>query len=96
MIRAKTVASLFRYEKRWIKGEIARAKCGINMVPTNSTDPDACQWCLLGAIYKVYPDNTDEIISKLCCLIGIRIANWNDVPERTFKQVKALVKKAGI
>ena len=97
MIKAKTVASLFRYPKRWCKGDYAKNK---EKVGIDVYDADACSWCLEGAIKKVYPDNPDRILEKLSKLINSNlfgaIPNWNDKPKRTFEQVKALVIKAGI
>ena len=93
MIKAKTVASLFRYEKRWIQGDYARNIEGLN---TNFGGLNARQWCLAGAIYKVYPFTWSEMMEKIEKLIRGSIIHWNDNPRRTFKQVKALVKKAGI
>lgn len=59
---------------------------------------DACQWCALGAIGAVYPD--DEIIALETRLrqqtpMG-SIARWNDDPARTQSEVVALLKSLDI
>ena len=94
MIKAKTVASLFRYPKRWCKGAFAKNK---EKMAVDVFDTDACAWCLSGAVMKVYPDNPDRILKKLSKLINSNyLIHWNDNPSRTFEEIRAFVVKAGI
>ncbi len=50
------VRELLSDPSRWTQGTFARNRNGI---PTSSNAPDACKWCLLGAIRKCYPEEGD-------------------------------------
>jgi hypothetical protein len=100
---AKTVQELFSKRGRWIKDDDATNSEGHTVAPRSK---QATKFCLMGGIEHVY--NTKErtkITNKLAKVLDVRgkdkgyeyeIACWNDNNYRTFKEVKELVKKAGI
>lgn len=103
----KGVLALFQDAKHWAQGYYAfadrasnhRIKPGQgktisdNRVPAHS-DVAVC-WCLLGGIQKVNGgDNyaTEQVLERA---IGrVSVADWNDTPGRTVKEVRAALKKA--
>lgn len=88
---------------KWTQGTCARDTDGD---ATYSESPTAVCFCLLGAINKCYPideDNganyevKDKVKAKVIELSGYSsIANWNDVLERKFSDVKKLVEELDI
>ena len=80
---------------RWTQGVYARTKKGGRMTSVNSKKAEC--FCVMGAIYRVYRDqNISKAADKLRTVVGTGIINWNDAPERTFREVLAAAKKAGI
>lgn len=89
------IKELFIKKSTWTQHAPARKKNG-NVV--NSTSSEAIGWCLFGAINKCYDDKPDmytEVREKLEQSIK-NIVRWNDAPDRTFAEVKALVRKLDI
>lgn len=90
------VRELFTDESKWTQGHAARNEKGERVWYKS---PEACCWCLVGAINKCYvPAIRPEIFEKISDYINSRagISVWNDAPERTFAEVKALVEKLDI
>ncbi len=88
------IRELFKTKKDWIQKAAAKTKDGFPVLPKNE---NAVCWCLKGAIEKCYPEGKWlEIGEKIRMEIQNSIINWNDNENRTFKQVKALVKKLDI
>lgn len=77
-------------ESKWCKGSNARDSCG-NSVSSDS--PSAVCFCLRGSIYKAYDDEIswDRCFQSLAGRVGKCFENWNDAPERTFAEVKAVL-----
>src|SRR5690349_9172155 len=44
--------------ERWTQGTVARIKYGEDRMPT---DEDACQFCAIGALARVAPDQSSEV-----------------------------------
>jgi hypothetical protein len=84
-------------EKGWTQRAFARDRDGRKVL---ASDPRACKWCIGGAIYLAYPDQTAwlEAVAKLRKVIGdIALPTWwNDAPERTHEEVIEACRKAGI
>lgn len=76
---------------RWTQGEDARNAFG-NPVPFGH--PDACCWCLSGAIRALWLSGLDA--GRWFCFAD-RFAgdfiSWNDAPGRTFAEVVAALEK---
>lgn len=54
--------------------------------------PDACRWCIRGAMIKL---QADSVLVELCvkAMPDVLITAWNDAPERTFADIQALMAK---
>lgn len=95
--RPKTVLDLFDgHPERWIRRITAKDKHG---QVTYGGSPEACSWCLLGAIYEIYPyHEVDNIKQKLYNQLGndSPIVHFNDSMDTTFDMVVDLVRKAGV
>lgn len=88
----------------WTKGVLAQDK-NKNIVPVS--DVKAVSWCLVGAILKCYDINQiDSIFKEVCKEIGSEhtgysyscnnIIDYNNSPNRKFKDIKKLVNKLDI
>lgn len=55
--KLEAVRNLIIEEQHWIKGKYARDEKGKVVDPSS---PAACQWCLLGAIYKAIDKYEDK------------------------------------
>ena len=87
---------LLRTKKQWCQGTSARTETGGT---TNSQNPDAASWCILGAISKCYGHDQDYEAQTFLFRRKSRIKSmsiWNDNPQRKFSEVKALLKKLDI
>lgn len=83
-------------ERGWCQGALAKDADGSRVGPT---DPDACQWCAMGAIRAGHLTGsiTEEqhvrifnIINSVCDgLLG----TWNDAPFRTQAEVVAMLRE---
>ncbi len=84
------IKDLYTDESRWTKGAYARNGDG-HAVLFSEHDNAYC-FCLVGAIYKCYPDQINEIRKRIGTHLGIELVyEWNDNPSRTFAEVKSLV-----
>jgi len=85
---------LFTDPTTWCQRDFAQTSTGISIGPSN---PEATCWCLAGGIMKCYPTEEYGIIrNTLSRRIGGPLLDWNDAPERTFEEVKALVEELDI
>lgn len=82
----------FLNRDNWIQGAYGRDAQG------NSCDPAmAIKFCLGGAICKHYRMvETPEIFQRLRHVIGTMVTTWNDKPGRTWEEVEALIREAGV
>ena len=90
------VYELLADESRWCKGSVARTAEG---KPTNSSHPDACQWCLMGAVAHCYPAVADySAVAEKIMLHTREIfpTLWNDSVVRKHEEVVALAKELDI
>lgn len=96
------IKELLSDRSKWTKGYSALDTVGWIVTPNS---PDAVCWCLYGAIRVCYPDFSDltKVGTKLNDTIQHKIGNksityiiWQDQPERTFEEVKALVEELDI
>jgi len=79
-------------ESKWTQCTSARDSAG-NICYADSDL--AVSWCLAGAIRRIAPDDYTELLMFIYCLLGeTDPMEWNDAPERTFADVKALIAKA--
>lgn len=83
----------------WSRGELARGPDGKRL---DWYDPNACSWCVLGALYKCFGDrperfgNYAERHALRDVIGGGSIQQWNDDPETTHADVLATLRKAGL
>jgi hypothetical protein len=87
-----TVAELLAIPERWTIKAPARDLRGLAVLPR---DENAVCFCLLGAICKIYSDET-KIEEKTRGYLRTAICTWNEAPGRTHSEVLELVKKLGI
>lgn len=80
--------------ENWIK---RRSATDINGIMVEISNPRACCFCLLGAIFKAYKNHDDQmrVISVLAKRVN-NIAIWNDAVPRTWEDVEKLIKEAGV
>lgn len=90
------IKKFYSDKSKWCQGTGFRNKKGQSCA---SKDFQSC--CLVGAVYKFYPNKSKSIIN----LIERELKNtnqesllsiWNDDPKREFKDVKDLVTKLNI
>ena len=70
---------------------------GVSIMYYTGGKPKSC--CLIGALSVVYSLNADyfRVQTKIMKHLDINhIPSWNDAPERTFADIKALVKELNI
>lgn len=91
------VKELLSDESKWTKETYARSSDG---KPTAWFNQDAQCWCLLGAINLCYGGNSLDKLGMIRYALGLEFlsnaVDWNDHPNRTFSEVKALVEKLDI
>lgn len=88
------IQELLTDESKWTKSHEARDSYG---QPVDECSKEAVQWCLLGAIIKCY--NVDRI--GICNKVRIRLdsfmlTSWNDAQNRTFNDIRSLIKELDI
>lgn len=93
------IQELLSDESKWTKGANARDKDGNAVIETM---PQAAKWCLVGAASKCSKcsDQRNTILT-IASALGFNayeghIVDWNDSPERTFAEVRALIEKLDI
>lgn len=93
--KPRTLQELFADHMRWTKNENFRLDNGSGTpLPDNAT---SC--CLYGAMEVVYGDikKIKKARDKISAIIGDHyITKWNDAPERTIEDIRAVVEKAGV
>ena len=82
----------FLTKENWGRKTFATLKDGTSC---HWLDKEAKKFCLLGATYRCHPGETAHIDALLDRACG-NPATWNDMPGRTFEEVKALVEKLDI
>ena len=89
------IRELLSDETKWTKGAFARTKDDVEI---HSVSSYAVRWCLLGAMNKCYRDRAPLVMKSVEATCGgsMNLVEWNDAPERTFAEVKALVDKLDI
>ena len=86
----------FLTKDTWTKHVFARKKDAMPCLPL---DPDARKWCLAGAIIRAYQSDPKKLNVAMCRVLGWMgpkwhcLSHWNDEPDRTWKDVKALLNK---
>lgn len=95
-----TVQELFRDERRWTKGAMARSISGNKCYPE---DKLAECFCLVGALRHCYPDLVEYATMRQHVEYTLKsqgfhesIVAWNDRRDRTLKEVQELVKLADV
>ena len=89
------VQDLLTDESKWCQEAEAMSDFG----PTWWGSRCAFSWCLVGAVHKCYPNSIDEraeIYVFLKCKLAESPVSWNDAPERTFAEVRALIEELDI
>ena len=81
--------------KGWTQEAFARDADG---EPVSAKDPDACSWCVVGAVVAAYPD-WDNLSKGLWDFLGRFVDEpcpdeFNDLPETTQTDVLALFDRA--
>ena len=91
---------------RWIKGESAKNQLG---EVVTAASPEACQWCLHGAIIRSTVDNdamaihrsgfseaVQDVENAITEITGLKlmIPNFNDAERTTWQDVVAVLDKA--
>lgn len=80
----------------WTQRSYAKDKDGNK---TNIADKEAVSFCVLGVLHRVYNDIFEHSLKKEMlrrAIPNIRIAAWNDDPERTKQEVINMLCKLGI
>lgn len=97
-------ADLIEPEGAWTQGALARDEAGLEAL--DPEDPDACCWCVAGAIQHVagggWPDSVFDLYhaARRSVLVAVgmdendRIAIWNDARHRTQAEVVAALRQA--
>jgi len=107
MSKPTTVRELLSSPGKWCKDEMAKNVDGDDV---DEFHPEACQWCLLGAIGVVYgPTWTpqyDEAKRKVLKVLRSRrlasrdclapTSTFNDAPTTDFPLLRSVIEEAGI
>ena len=93
-----TVAKLLESPDRWCQGASARNEKGDGIY---SESPDACRWCIAGAILRIYGSlGCPAVYEKMQDALGLKRTDslilFNDNRKTTHEQILAAAKKAGI
>jgi len=84
------IRELLSDELTWTKGASGRTREGFSCLPDSV---DAVRWCLSGAVERCYEGRLGiPIFGRIERALAMgEVMDWNDAPERTFAEVKALV-----
>jgi hypothetical protein len=107
MNEPKTLQELFDCPDRWVKGALSTRRGGWGFIDYLHKGPGNC-FCLLGAIQQVYPLDETQIRNR--CLAAIKeqfpnryqseyysgIVDFNNHPETTFSELRAVIEKANV
>ena len=92
--RRGPMEALFARRGTWVQGRFAE---NIDGVPVFAWRRECVKWCVLGALTRCYGADNGPAFEKLAAVLGSReLAEWNDRPERTQKEVLELCRKAGV
>jgi hypothetical protein len=85
-----------KIEQGWTRKTFARNFEGM---PVSLCSSDACEFCLVGAIFKVTALSKFGLLSDVMGAVGAACGHgsliiWNDSPNRTKEEVLAVVDKA--
>jgi len=83
----------FLNESNWTQGQFARDEDGNSCA---AIDARAKKFCLMGAAYKCFSNETEMILDLLNRELQGDAIGWNDAPGRTFEEVKAVIEKLDI
>jgi alpha-glucosidase (family GH31 glycosyl hydrolase) len=82
---------------KWTQEALARDDKGRACDPLSHSAVCFCLLGLMGVFYDFRSSNGEEAWNKLNSVFkGKIIGKWNDAPERTFEEVKALVTELDI
>lgn len=88
---------LLEKPEAWTQGAAARDKEGRPISPDSLFA--VCR-CVESVIWKLYPENYEEILERLAKFLGLLswvcIPRWNDAPERTHAEIIAALKAVDI
>ncbi len=87
------VADLYTDSSRWTKGAYERNAAG---EPIRFQKEGAVCWCLVGAMQQCYltEGSYGARMRAVAAHVGCYdLTAWNDAPERTFAEVRALVEE---
>ena len=106
MNESKTVSDFLSSPDKWCKGEMAKNADGDEAA---EFDPEACQWCLLGAIgviYGIWTPQYDEAKRKIREVLTRRklvsrscltpTSEFNDAGTTDFPLLRSVIEEAGI
>ena len=81
-------------ESKWCKNYLGMTPDGLGV---RECHPKAVSFCLIGAIFKAYHCNSVYVVDRVRNHLGTSsVAKWNNEPERTFAQVRALIEELDI
>lgn len=87
----KETRALLTDPKSWTQNVMARDSKGASCSPKAK---DACQWCVMGAVRKVVPQEGPECvedvlktINAISSVINYHVPNWNDMSGRTHEDI---------
>lgn len=81
------VHELLDKPEKWSQGSFARNSDGLAV---QVSDSKATCWCVTGAVLLCYAEEYDVNICKLQNRLDTAVMIWNDAPERTFEEVRAV------
>lgn len=81
--------------EKWGQDRMAEAINGESVSPKSSS---AYKWCMMGAIVQCYPrEDRHNIYERIHKELDMSyFPDWNDAPERTWEEVRALLVKLDI
>lgn len=94
-----TVADLLSDSSKWCQHAAALDASG---AATDPSYPSAVQWCLVGAVEKIYSHERYAILTRLSdyllayTRLSSQIIAWNDSDKRTFEDVRHVIKALDI
>jgi hypothetical protein len=97
------ILELLDAPEKWTKKTAARGASGSPLPPDSD---QACCWCILGALQKCYPKGPADVevevllkaIEKIFPRTGTLglITRFNDHPDTTFADVRAVLEEANV
>ena len=96
---------IFEKPNSWTRGTFARDKF---LDPVATWNPQACQFCIVGALKRVYPDESRrvdaisrvrEVLLKRCTVEqwgSVGVSYFNDHIAQSQSEIHALLKEANV